>query len=567
MSNFLLAISIGPVQDFIASARRMGDLYSGSKILSDISLDVARVVADATGRENLIFPYPDALENKDASVANVILAEVKSSDAQTLRKIAANAKNAAVESFKSKAMAAYGKLQDSINADVWASQLEDVVEFFAAWVKESGIYSDDREKVMQFLAARKATREFVPAHGFQGIFKSSLDGLRESVLVKKANHPMLALNSNECLDCIGVTKRFHSNKVARYPSITTIAASSWLRQLKQSDIGSWNGLADIHRHLQSLGVIPQVPAGMQDVLSGWAYDASPLYEHRHEAILSDVDAEKKDKVKASLKEIKKILSKAKKSVGGSPSSYYAFILADGDRMGETLGILRTPEEHREFSKKLEQFATSVPKICSQNGAHCIYSGGDDVMAFAPLDVVLKTVRALHDAFGESMQNEDLAVQPTLSVGVVIAHVLEPLDLVREFAKMAEKLAKGTDRNGLGISLHTRGIETADVRGRWSNAFDSRLQEWIVRFQNQRLPSNLPYATRRDLENMEHWESADAIAAALPARLAATWKHKLIKVDDDSFIKSRISAVTSWKDFEQLLCELRVARFMAMGDDV
>lgn len=476
-------------------------------------------------------------------------------------------KKTAVEAFKQMAMAAFSKLNNSINADVWTTQIEDVVEFFAAWVKESGDYSADRDKVMKLLAARKATREFLPAVGFQGVFKSSLDGLRENVLVKNANHPILALNTSECLDCIGVTKRFVSNKESRYPSITTIAAASWIKQLKLCDVGCWNELADVHRHLQTLGVIPKVPNGLSRILSGWEYDASPLYEHRHSSILNDVDEGGRTNVYSSLLQISRILSRAKKAVGGVPSSYYAFILADGDRMGETLGNLHSPAEHREFSEKLEGFATSVPDICREHGAHCIYSGGDDVMAFAPLDVVLPTVRALHDAFGDKMKNDKLAVQPTLSVGVVIAHVLEPLDLVREFAKAAEKLAKGVDRDGLGISLHTRGIETASVRGRWNVNFDGRLQEWIVRFKNQILPSNLPYATRRDLENMEHWENETAVAAALPARLIATWKHKLIKVDDDGFIKSTLSSIACWKDLEQLLSELRIARFMAMGDDV
>ncbi len=567
MSDFLLAISIGPVQDFIASARRMGDLYSGSKILSDISVAVAKTVAESAGSENLIFPYPEALENQDASVANVVLAQCKGGDASAVRELVARAKSAASESFKEKAMAAYGKLSNAIDSNVWATQIEDVVEFFAAWVLESGDYAADRKKVMKLLAARKATRDFAPAVGFKGVFKSSLDGLRESVLKPNAKAPQLALKDNECLDCIGVTKRYFSNREQAYPSITTIAAASWLKQLKAQDEELFVELEECHRHLNSLEIIPMVPAGLSEILGGWKFDASPLYEHRHEAILADVDENVRFEAKGTLKQIKSLISRANKVVKGHPSPYYAFVLADGDRMGETLGKLKSPEEHREFSRKLEGFAFKVPEICQEKGALCIYSGGDDVMAFAPLDCALDVVRALHDKFGEAMDNAELDTQPTLSVGVVIAHVLEPLDLVRDFAKVAEKLAKGDDRDGLGICLHTRGIETADVRGRWLNGFDERLKQWITRFQNQMLPSNLPYATRRDLECMSGWESADALAAALPARLTAVWKHKLIKVDDDDFLKKTVSGVKTWQDLEQILNELRVARFMAMGDDV
>ncbi len=38
----LLSISIGPVQDFIAAARRTADLYAGSQILQELSKEAAR---------------------------------------------------------------------------------------------------------------------------------------------------------------------------------------------------------------------------------------------------------------------------------------------------------------------------------------------------------------------------------------------------------------------------------------------------------------------------------------------------------------------------------------------
>ena len=59
----LLLISIGPVQDFIAQARRSRDLWFGSHLLSELSRAVARALADET---KLIFP---ALEKDDEELA------------------------------------------------------------------------------------------------------------------------------------------------------------------------------------------------------------------------------------------------------------------------------------------------------------------------------------------------------------------------------------------------------------------------------------------------------------------------------------------------------------------
>ena len=54
MTSHLVSISIGPVQDFIAQARRSRDLWFGSHILSEISRAAAKAVAERGGK--LIFP-------------------------------------------------------------------------------------------------------------------------------------------------------------------------------------------------------------------------------------------------------------------------------------------------------------------------------------------------------------------------------------------------------------------------------------------------------------------------------------------------------------------------------
>ena len=54
--KYLMAIGIGPVQEFIASARRSRDLWFGSWLLSEISKAAAKKIADECGRDNLIFP-------------------------------------------------------------------------------------------------------------------------------------------------------------------------------------------------------------------------------------------------------------------------------------------------------------------------------------------------------------------------------------------------------------------------------------------------------------------------------------------------------------------------------
>lgn len=98
-TSWLLQISVGPVQEFIAAARRTRDLWFGSSMLSEISKAAAKAVKDAEAE--LIFPEPngDLKPDSDLSVANVILARA-SGDDQAMNALAERAREAAVARFK-----------------------------------------------------------------------------------------------------------------------------------------------------------------------------------------------------------------------------------------------------------------------------------------------------------------------------------------------------------------------------------------------------------------------------------------------------------------------------------
>ncbi|GIX28425.1 MAG: hypothetical protein KatS3mg123_2306 [Burkholderiales bacterium] len=52
----LLAVSIGPVQDFIAAARSTSDLWAGSHLLARLAWEAMRVVCEELGPEAILFP-------------------------------------------------------------------------------------------------------------------------------------------------------------------------------------------------------------------------------------------------------------------------------------------------------------------------------------------------------------------------------------------------------------------------------------------------------------------------------------------------------------------------------
>src|SRR5215212_6083504 len=76
---YLISIAIGPVQDFISTARRSRDLWFGSWLLSELSKAAANEVADGDV-SRLVFPSPDRWEDlaprSAFNVANKIVAVV-----------------------------------------------------------------------------------------------------------------------------------------------------------------------------------------------------------------------------------------------------------------------------------------------------------------------------------------------------------------------------------------------------------------------------------------------------------------------------------------------------------
>jgi CRISPR-associated protein Cmr2 len=183
MTAHLLQLSLGPVQEFIAAARRTRDLWFGSHLLSEISKAAALSVRREGGK--LIFPDNDldlSAGHEGVTVANVILAELPAGDPKT---IASAAKQAAHDRWRQFANSVYDEcpeITQIVYADTWNKQVEDVIEFYAAWVSFTPeTYPKQRKRLARLLAGRKRCRDFLPAKGREGVFKSSLDGLRETV--------------------------------------------------------------------------------------------------------------------------------------------------------------------------------------------------------------------------------------------------------------------------------------------------------------------------------------------------------------------------------------------------
>ncbi len=514
MSHHLIELSFGPVQGFIAAARRSRDLWAGSRLLSE----VVRAAADAIDKYGgtLIYPTLGAVKQADGSnLSNVLLAQVSSADASVAARVVAAAQAAGRERLRviaERERVAWERAAPGLRQSLWHQQIEGVVESYAAWAAWDGSpdgYRPAYDQLKTAFARRKNTRDFAPAPALDaadaGLPKSSLDGANESVLPKERSNALLrrmGLGEGEQLDAIGCVKRSFGRQES-FTALTRLAADRWLTHLSQSQ---QNALNDAYEPLVGLGLATR-SSGNAEAYKAFPYDGGLLIGEALAASLGEAKSLKNHEEYAALVALQQVL----RDIGSRPNSYVALMCADGDRMGMFVDRARTPDDHTEISKAIAAFADKVPAIAREHRGHSIFNGGEDLMVAFPLANVVEGARALSAAFlaavaplvsrlGARDAGSGVA-KPTLRAGVAICHVGEPMGYIRSSAEQAEKFAKGTagvegQGNALGLKLHGRGGHEIGLRLAFddSEAFDA-LARWCGAYKDGQLPSRVAYDIR------------------------------------------------------------------------
>lgn len=523
MHSWLIQISIGPVQGFIAAARRSRDLWAGSFILSELVRAAAKALIDREAV--LIYPLASRVQqenpNEDSNLSNILLARVNSVDEAGVRAIAEAVKQAARKRLADFAKEAERDWQQAgVNLrsdfDFWQPQVNDAVETYAAWAEipdgeksDKPAYRVAYENLKRTLAARKNTRDFTPmfpvadAGKGAGIPKCSFDGLRESVLpAKRSEFPArFGLSPGEQLDALGCIKRVVGRQ-ERFTALSRFAADGWLKQL---DPASCRKLATAYEPLvkEAIGLATRATGSGGAVL--FPYDAGLLFPERF--AIAEQESQKNTAAQGALADLGAVLKPLWKR-HGRPCPYGVLLIADGDRMGRFVDKAQSEQEHTRISDAVAAFADQVPQIARDFGGQCVFAGGEDLTVLLPLAGVVDGAFKLQQAFDQAMARvvEDLVkgdqdARPTLRVGAAICHVLEPLGLIRQRAAAAEKFAKGEagtpgQGNALGLKLHIRSGQEIGLRLR----FDDRpgriaINDWRAAYAKQRLPGRLAYDTR------------------------------------------------------------------------
>lgn len=458
----LLALHLGGVQDFIVQARRTRDLWSGSQLFCELAAVAAWHLKQVEGPGCLIFPPPAFLEGEDGDIppgiSNKVLALVKG-DPQALARRARDAMRERLQTLWEETVRDRRALVDPNALSSATEQLDTALDVFAAWVPCDGdaSYPKAREEVERVLAARRQLHAFGQwKHQRDGVYKSSLDGARESVLPHPKADPRTSepwktyrIGRREELDALGLIKRTR-RPPGHFVPIPTIGLAAWLSRAAREHP---DALREVRQLCETeLGLKPIQSRRAPPWVQAFPHDAQVLLPDRWRPYLEEHGKiEHRHRLATVVRRLHIAMG------GGEPFPYVACLSADGDRMGKLIRQLANPKAHRELSQALADFAKSAQHIVEKE--HCgvlVYAGGDDVLAFVSPADALACARALRSEFLSkigSFQPEGDS-RPTLSVGVGIGHVLDSLGDLLALGREAEQLAK-RDRDRLAVLVARR----------------------------------------------------------------------------------------------------------------
>lgn len=557
--RYLLTFSIGPVQDFIAASRRTADLKAGS----DLLVKIAKTVAESLTHQGaaLIFPA-----DEDTEPSNKLLCIVESDPAPVVEAAKKAAQDVINRRWEEMIANLPPGVKNTLRADLAQSQIEHFLEFYAAWVPLNASYTDARRDVERLLAGRKALREFEQPKSDKQIPKSPLDPSRDCVLevdkgfqvAKKSQGHPLWLKPRETLDAVSVLKRWigyeeTENKSDDVPSSSLMAAQSIL-PIARDKAKEKENVREALRGLDD--VVADTPAGI---------DLGDLmFQNRLDEAIRELE-EQQDKMSELAKQhtLTLIRYHNDRTISGWRKTvldvvgrkecppYYAILIADGDQMGKLLSQMDSEEKHREFSRKVANFSSLVKDIVKKHYGYLVYHGGDDVLAFLPVNGALPCAEKLKNKFYE-------IVGGTLSADIAIVHHMDNLQMCLEWARNAEREAK-KERNSVAVALHTRGGESMTVAttwqdyetwGTWRNVFQTNAKD---------LARGFPYELREMARDFHGTELQNDSKLLMDEAIRILERKEGGRSHIDHL---KQMAFASAKDVEQFSKLLVIARFLA-----
>ena len=446
MTTHIFHFTLGPVQSFVAQARRTRDFWAGSFLLSWLVGVAMRTVIVQHG--HIVFPVPN--ENdlnwlsgtgrgkppRQGNIPNRFKAMVGADfEPARVEEAVRDAWRAVAEMVWREDLQRHCEKYPHTR-EIWDRQINGFWEI--AWaLGEDDALLDQRKNWRTQLPPEEAGIKCSVMAGWQelsGLPAPNAQAL-EAFWQPIRNDGGRDFAEDEALCAIAFVKRrfphyfekveakmpgdwtLHGWRVnPRTPSTLDLAAAHWLAHAMWDEAES--ALYGLHEAAARLPFSPddcginrlrcvREASRLQELP---ALNSSVLFSH-----VLDNAGECSDQPAA--RAMKKALSALQ--IKESPSPFYAILLMDGDKLGE---LLR--QAGSKVSRALETFTRQVPDVVDRHNGFLIYAGGDDVLALLPLEDALQCAADLRQCYITAFATQGL--HSTLSGAVEYAHVKTPL---------------------------------------------------------------------------------------------------------------------------------------------
>ncbi|WP_006786751.1 Cas10/Cmr2 second palm domain-containing protein [Thiorhodospira sibirica] len=515
-------LTLGPVQGFVAQARRTRDFWAGSFLLSWLASVAMLSVRQQRGE--IDFPIPDedflkamqGLEPKvwpeQGSVPNrfkAFGARVQADfDPQQVVSAVQQAWLALCQTVWEADLAvvldAHSREQREITQKIWYRQLQ------AYWEISWCLTTDDT--VSNLLDRRKNWRSHVLPDE-PGIKCMMMEGFQELSGVLYPDQKVLArfwerlrghlhggeldLRDKECLSALGFVKRRFVRHFPKFetvldngvrlrgwslapqvPSLLYLAAAPWYAQVlrqaqKTPEVRAslevflaaaerFGGTTEVATPLRS---VREAVVGCQGLPSRYAgIDGAVFHESALQLEQLRASPERAEAAAQLLRHLQ-VLRRAA-HLSAPPGSFYAVLIMDGDSLGSQMSDVT---KQVRISQGLNAFTQGVPARVKEMDGFLVYAGGDDVLALVTVERAVALAVALREdyrkCFEAQNQGQVTPVVTSLSGALIFAHSKNPLTFVLgEAHRVLDEVAKDqTGRDALAIEV----LKPGGVHVQWS----------------------------------------------------------------------------------------------------
>lgn len=536
--------TLGPVQGFVAQARRTRDFWAGSFLLSWLA-GVAICAVEKQGGK-IIFPIPnqnflDAIlgKNKEAKPQQGGIPNRFMADISNCQKFDGNAvTNAVKQAWLAIADKVWEKDRQGLEQqgyptkEIWERQNNNFWDM--SWVITEGRDTsalDKRKNFRTHTTSVEGGYKCMMMEGYQ-----ELSGASDKNSGKKRRNYWVNLvqlihskdiGETEELCAIAYIKRrfVHTFKDVKkpievngntlmihgwqlphnVPSVAYMASVPWLKNLLENqsymddfkqvlnhiDEMKYFSDVDINERAESKNHVKTIQQIINDTkidLKEISLDGNIYYQTFWDNIGNFVaDKQNYDgKIDDYRPKIKSALSKLYDKMDDfEPSPYYAILLMDGDSLGKQMS-----HEARQpiISEALDNFTQQAQEIVRNNDGFLIYAGGDDVLALLSLDDAIKTANQLRIAYADCFaqaSNNETKVHSTLSGAINYCHIGMPLtQVLMDSHDLLDNIAKdGVGRNALAVRVWKPSGQAVQWAMPWEKVVDNQAVEKIVQNLN------------------------------------------------------------------------------------